>query len=232
MIALDIIIPVYNEGKSIRALLDSLAKYVRTPIRVFVCYDRDDDTTLPFLKQRYRFPVIPVKNTGNGVHGAIMTGFAKSRAPAVLVMPADDTHNARIIDTLYKKFTEGYAIVAPSRFIPGGTMVGCRWQKAILVRMVSFTLSSFTGFPVHDATNGFRLYSRKILTKYPVESTKGFVAALELTAKAHRGREKITEIPAVWYERTGSQGRFRILRWAPEYLRWYFYIVQTKYFLS
>jgi dolichol-phosphate mannosyltransferase len=231
MTNLDIIIPVFNEGKSIRTLLDSLAMHVRTPIRVLVCYDHDGDTTLPFLKKKYPFPVLPVKNTGKGVHGAIMTGFARSRASAVLVMPADDTHNARIIDTLYKKFIEGYAIVAPSRFIPGGNMVGCRWQKAILVRTVSFTLHAFTGFPIHDATNGFRLYSRRILTKYPVESTMGFVSSLELTAKAHRGGELITEIPAVWFERTGSKGRFRILEWAPDYLKWYFYIFQTKYFL-
>jgi glycosyltransferase involved in cell wall biosynthesis len=69
MIALDIIVPVYNEGKLISPLLESLAKHVRTCIRVFVCYDRNDDTTLPFLKKRYRFPVIPVKNTGTSHAG-------------------------------------------------------------------------------------------------------------------------------------------------------------------
>ena len=45
---LDIVIPVYNEGRNIVATLASLARAVTTPTRVLICYDRpDDDTALP-----------------------------------------------------------------------------------------------------------------------------------------------------------------------------------------
>jgi len=47
MAELDIIIPVYNEGEMIRAVLTSLAEDVKTPFRVLIAYDRDDDNTLP-----------------------------------------------------------------------------------------------------------------------------------------------------------------------------------------
>ena len=47
---LDIVIPVYNEGKNILATLTALRRDVKTPSRVLICYDRDDDDTLPAIK--------------------------------------------------------------------------------------------------------------------------------------------------------------------------------------
>ena len=46
---LDIVIPVYNEGASIGGVLESLRAHVQTPFRVLICFDRDDDDTLPAL---------------------------------------------------------------------------------------------------------------------------------------------------------------------------------------
>ena len=46
---LDIIIPVYNEGANILPTLQSLVRDVKTPLRVLICYDREDDDTLPAI---------------------------------------------------------------------------------------------------------------------------------------------------------------------------------------
>jgi len=45
---LDFVIPVYNEGENILSVLESLKKGIRTPFRVLICYDSDDDDTLSF----------------------------------------------------------------------------------------------------------------------------------------------------------------------------------------
>src|SRR6185437_3282246 len=46
---LDVIVPVYNEGANILPNLQSILRAVRTPLRVLICYDRDEDDTLPAI---------------------------------------------------------------------------------------------------------------------------------------------------------------------------------------
>jgi hypothetical protein len=164
---------------------------------------------------------------GKYAHGAIVTGFHFSTAPAVLTFMADDDYNAGIIDTMIERFWEGNDIVCASRFIPGGSMVGCPWPKSVLVRAVSFTLYHFASLPSHDATNAFRLFSRRLLNEVKIESTQGFTYSLELLVKCHRLRWNVSEVPAQWIERTLGSSRFLVFRWAPAYLRWYWYAFRT-----
>ena len=45
---------------------------------------------------------------------------------------------------------------------PGGDMVGCPLLKAMLVRSANFTLHHLARVPTRDASNGFRLFSRRV----------------------------------------------------------------------
>lgn len=227
----DIIIPVYNEGENIVATLDGLREYVRTPCRVLICYDFDEDTTLAVLEKHDWTPleIQVVKNQSRGAHGAVMTGFSASDAEAVIVMPADDDYNGPIIDAMVEKCSQGDDIVAASRFIPGGCMEGCPWLKAVLVRTAAFVLFHVAAVPTRDATSGFRLFSRRVVREIPVESTEGFVYSIELLVKAHRLGWSVGEVPARWYERRHGQSRFRVIKWLPAYLRWFFYAMETRF---
>jgi len=229
---LDIIIPVYNERDNIIAVMQSLELHVRTPFRVLICYDFDEDNTLFELKNfsSCRFEIIPVKNTGRGVHGAVLTGFTFSRAQAVIVFPADDTFNASILDKMFDKFKYGNDIVAASRFMDGGSMEGCSFMKSILVRIASLTLNRLAKIPIKDSSNGFRLFSRRLLDNVVIESSVGFTYSIELLVKCHRLGWNIGEVPALWFERKHGKSRFRLLKWMPYYLRWYFYAFETIYF--
>lgn len=233
MYKLDIVIPVYNEGANIGRVLDTLHAEVKTPFRVLICYDFDEDNTLPALREYSdKIEIKLVKNAGRGVHSAIMTGFAASDGAAALLFPADDTTNAPQLDKMYRKFEEeGCDIVAASRFIPGGCMIGCPWLKDVLVRTSAFTLYHVARIPTHDSSNGFRLFSRRVLDQIKVESTEGFTYSIEYLVKAHRLGWKIGEVPTRWYERKQGQGksRFKVLKWLPAYLRWYFYAFLTTY---
>ena len=228
---LDIVIPVYNEGKNILKTLSVLNESVQTSTRILICYDRDDDNTLPPLQNlsNSKHPIVFVKNRSKGVHGAVMSGFEASPAAAVLVFPADDIFNAGIIDKMAQHFQEGADIVAASRFVRGGCMKGCPWLKAVLVRLAAFSLYHAARIPTHDPTNGFRLFSKKVLREIPVESSEGFAFSIELLVKAHRRRLRVDEIPALWIEREERKSRFRIFKWLPIYLRWYFYAFATTY---
>jgi len=230
---LDIVIPVYNEGANIIATLRAITRDVKTPCRVLICYDREDDDTLPAITQNRSalegLAVEFVRNRGSGAHAAVLAGFAASDAPFILVYPADDDYNAGILDAMVGKAAQGCDIVCASRFMAGGSMVGCPWLKAALVRTANFTLHHFARLPTHDASNGFRLFSRRVTKEIPIESDRGFCYSIELLVKCHRLGWRIGEVPAQWFERTHGASRFRVLKWLPDYLRWYAYAFATSY---
>src|ERR1700751_63557 len=112
---LDIVIPVYNEGANIVATLRAIARDVKTPTRVLICYDFQDDDTLPAITDnRSAFGSLTVEfvqNRKRGAHAAVLTGFARSDAPFVLVFPADDDYNAGILDAMVAEAAKGCDIV-------------------------------------------------------------------------------------------------------------------------
>ena len=230
---LDVVIPVYNEGANILQTLRALGRGLETPFRVLICYDSEDDDTLPAIRsnrdQLGGVAVDFVRNRGRGAHGAVMSGFAASRAPFVLMFPADDDYNPVMLDAMVREAERGCDIVCASRFMPGGSMEGCPWLKAFFVRAGNFTLYHLARVPTHDASNGFRMFSRRVIESIAVESDSGFCYSIELLVKCHRLGWRIGEVPARWFERIAGKSRFQVVRWLPAYLRWYGYAFATTY---
>lgn len=224
---IDIIIPVFNEIH-ISSLFKAFDRDVSTKFRILLCYDDDTDKTLKSYNQdEYKFNIHKIKNKYIGPHGAIMTGIENCTAEAVIVYPADDFKNTKIIDSMYQKFLQGNDLVVPSRFIKGGEMKNCPLIKSLLVRFASFTLFNLSSIPVKDISNGFRLFSLKYLNMIKIESNKGFTFSIELLVKANRLGLSIAEIPSCWEEREYGKSRFKISAWIFDYLKWYFYGLAT-----
>jgi len=99
----------------------------------------------------------------------------------------------------------------------------------LIVRVADFLLVHFARLPTHDATNGFRLFSRRTLETVHIESTKGFTYSIELLAKVHRLGWKIDQVPVKWFERPDKKSRFKLLSWVPAYLPWFFYAFATTW---
>jgi glycosyltransferase involved in cell wall biosynthesis len=228
---LEIVIPVYNEGVNIVPVLRSLNSEVKTPFRVLLGYDRDDDDTLVAIEAEpiSGMNIVPVKNLGKGALGAVVTCFEMGQAPAVLVFPADDDYNASRIDGMVAKLHQGCDIVCASRFMPGGCMVGCPPLKNAILRSSAFVLHRLARLPTHDPSNGLRMFSRRVLARIPIESDRGFTYSIELLVKAHRLGWRICEVPFAWYERKRGRSRFRVIRWLPAYFRWFSYAFATLY---
>ena len=226
---LEIIIPIYNEGENVIKLLKKFENLVKTKFKVLLCYDSEDDDIFNYKNdlKKFKFEILLVKNPESGPCAAIKKGLESGSSHCAIVYPADDFLNVDIIDKMYSSYKEGSDIVVASRFIKGGSMIGCPLLKSILVRTASTTLYFFSSIPVRDASNGFRLFSRNLLNLVPIESKVGFAYSLELLVKCKRLRFKISEIPARWEERSQGSSRFKILKWLPEYLRWYFYGLGT-----
>ena len=156
---LDIVIPVYNEGRNIVAMLAGLPRAVTTPARVLICYDHADDDTLPAIQGNPQAHAgLPVElraqrrtrrpQRGHDrlcrEHGAVRPDVSRRRP----YQRAD----ARPMVALARG---GCDIVCASRFMPGGAMIGCPPLKAALVRTANFTLRHLARLPPPTPATAF-----------------------------------------------------------------------------
>ena len=228
---LSIIIPVYNEGGNFGKLWDQLLRTVQLPFQAYVIFDFEEDDTLPLARsivaageQRLHL----VRNPARGVVSAILTGFADAADGPVVVVMADLSDDLAKLEPMLELYERGFDVVAGSRYMKGGKMVGGPFFKQLLSRLAGISLFWLRGLPTHDATNAFKIYDRAMVRSFNIQSTGGFELNLELTAKAFVSGYRIAEVPATWWDRTSGESRFKLLRWLPLYLRWYFYCFQPK----
>jgi len=219
-----IVIPVYNEGESVIAVLQRIAESVTIPFEVLVVHDSPEDTTVPTLvaysqdDPRFR----PVLNTfGRGPANAIRFGMKSSTAPVVVVTMADGCDDAKQIDDLTRLVERGVVVACASRYARGGQQVGGPFLKGFISRLAGLTLHTFARVGTRDATNSFKAYSKRFLDEVGVESDQGFEIGIELVAKARRRRLPVAEIPTIWLDRTFGVSNFKLWAWIPRYVKWY-----------
>jgi glycosyltransferase involved in cell wall biosynthesis len=227
---LSVVIPVYNEGENIGRLLNEIEDHL-CPIdkEVLVVYDFEEDDTIPVVRSlmgKYPYEIRLIRNEADGVLQAIRTGFREAKRRALLVVMADLSDDLAVVPGMLALFDEGYDVVCGSRYMPGGKQIGGPWLKKTLSRSAGISLHLLTGIPTRDVTNSFKLYRKDLLEKIRIESTGGFEIGMEITVKAFRGRRKITEVPVTWLDREKGTSRFRMWKWMPRYLKWYFYALR------
>ena len=219
-----LVVPVYNEADNIVPFLRDVetrgAGTARSPHRLRL--PRGFDAA----GRRGHAAAIPggalVHNTlGRGVLNALKAGFQASRGDVVVVMMADRSDEPRDVAALTRLVREGADVAAGSRYMRGGRQEGGPWLKRTLSRLAGVSLHYLAGLPVHDATNNFRAYSRRVVEQIPIEGEASFALAMELTLKAHWRGSRMAEAPTTWRDRTAGQSRFRLWAWMPHYLRWY-----------
>jgi len=226
---LSIIIPAYFEEENILPELEEIEKKVRTAHEIIIVYDLDNDPTVKVVekyikKNKYRNIFIKKNNVGSnrGVINAVKTGINFARSKVVVVSMADLSDDIDKIDPMYGLIKKGYDIVCASRYMNGGRQIGGPLLKGLFSRFSGLFIYWF-GLPTHDPTNAFKMYKKSIFDKIKIESDGGFEYSLEIVVKSFKKGYKITEIPATWRDRTVGKSRFKLLKWLPKYLRWYFY---------
>lgn len=224
---LNIVIPVYNEAENIKTAIDKIKEECTFPHIVTVVYDMDEDTTLPVVRQMQQDMdnLFLLKNKyGRGVLNAIKTGLEETTTKYAVVTMADLSDPPSVINDMHRIAEEQNAdIVCASRYMKGGRQIGGPFVKGLMSRVAGLTLHCFAGVSTHDATNSFKLYRTFFLKQNEIESKGGFELGIELVAKAHVNGCKICETPTVWTDRVVGKSNFKLLKWLPDYLKWYFY---------
>ena len=227
---LSIVMPVYNEGEVIEETISRVESSIKIPHELLIIHDMDEDTTVPEVKKlQKKYPNAKlVKNIySKGALNALKTGLKKAEGEAVCVMMADLTDDPRVLNDMAKKYDEGFDVIAASRYMKGGHQIGGPLIKQILSRVAGVSLYYLGILPMHDATNSFRLYSKKFLNSVNIESDGGFELAIELTVKAHFNGFKVTEVPTTWAY-LDKESRFYLKKWLTKYFKWYLWAVNKK----
>lgn len=226
-------VPVYNEGENVVATLRGVIERTHTrPLEVLVVHDFDEDTTVPVVKGlQSELPELGLvrNNLGRGVLNALKSGLAAARAPYVLVTMGDGSDDPGEIDAMYALAKGGADVVAGSRYMRGGHQLGGPLLKRSMSRVAGLSLHWLGGLPIHDATSNYRMYSKRLLQRVTIESSGGFELGIELTVKAYALGMQVAEVPTTWRDRTAGQSRFRLWKWLPRYLRWYWVGIGARF---
>jgi dolichol-phosphate mannosyltransferase len=229
-----VVVPVFHEAANIGPFCRAVLSSFPPGYELLVCYDMEEDSTLPALDAlpaSDKPPVIRLvrNDLGRGVRFAIETGMRSAATPVVIVTMVDLSDDYRIVEEMVSRAEAGAAVVCASRYMPGGRQLGGPWLKGLLSRAAGVTLHWLASVPTRDPTNSFKAYRKDFLDRTPIESTAGFSLGLELTVKAHFSGRLVEEIPATWRDRTAGESRFRLAAWLPLYLRWYLWALRRRW---
>lgn len=233
MLRYSIVLPVFNEADNIGKMCRKLRVELPAEYELLVCYDMDEDTTLPALdalgaNEKPQLVRLIKNDLGVGVRYAIEAGMRAAAAPTVFVMMADLSDDFRCVGPMLELVEDGADVACASRYAPGGEQRGGPVIKKLLSRVAGLSLYHLAGLPTRDPTNSFKAYKKAYLDRTTIESVAGFALGLELTVKAHFSGGRVAEVPASWYHRTEGESRFRLAKWLPQYLRWYFWAFSRR----
>ena len=226
-----IIVPTLNEGDQILTFLERFEDSVNIPVEILVIIDSESDTTLPALKRfdSQKFKVTGLVSTLNpGPSNAIKFGISASSTNILVIIMADGSDDPSVVEEMVRLIDRGCDLVAASRYMPGGQQIGGPRLKRLLSRNASRLLRAVLGIGTHDSTNSYKAYSKDFVESVGVESNHGFELGIELVAKAHRNGKIIAEVPTIWIDRTVGESNFKLRKWLPQYLRWFFYAFGPK----
>jgi hypothetical protein len=214
---LSIVIPVYNERRTVMKLLKQVAAQpVSLHKELIIVDDCSTDGTREFLQQTDleralgedgRNTVRLVLHDVNRGKGAgVRTGLENSTGDLVLIQDADLEYDPGDYPLLLKPILEGHAdAVFGNRFHNGPHRVQ-RFYRYTLNRLFSVMCNLLTGITIHDVTACYKVFRRDLLEKMNLRSDR-FSVETEMTVKVAKLRARIYEVPIVYHGRTYAEGK-------------------------
>jgi glycosyltransferase involved in cell wall biosynthesis len=177
-----VVIPVYNESATIRAVASAALQQTEHVIIVDDGSDDDSQSQLEGLKVHL---LRHEKNHGKAT--ALQSGFdhaSKLNAEAVITLDGDSQHNPAEIPQLIKA----------AQANPNCIIIAARLKqrqnapklRLFANRFADFWVSWAAGYPVTDSQSGFRLYPIEVLRDVRLNTSKekGFVFESEIVIEA------------------------------------------------
>ena len=203
---LSIIIPVYNEAKTI---LDVIKKVKETPFEkeIIVVDDCSTDGTREVLKTVESGGTIVLTHQVNqGKGAAIRTAISRITGDFTIIQDADLEYSPSEYPQLLAPLLERKAdVVYGSRFMGGPHRVLFFWH-ALGNRIITLLSNILTDLNLSDMETGYKVFRSEILKKIDIQSER-FGIEPEITAKVAKLGCRIYEIPISYWGRDYTEGK-------------------------
>lgn len=207
MKVLSIIIPVYNEEKTISTVLDVLLQQEIKGWKkeIIVVNDGSTDSTAEILKKyKKNITLLHHKlNCGRGT--AVRSGIQAVTGDAVIFQDADLEYNPQDIQKLIQQLNP------PSTAVVYGNRMNKANKKGYLThylgnKIMTFVANLLFGTKLHDTYTGYKLYTTSLLKSLDLKST-GFELEAEITALVLKKNILIKEVFIRYEPRTYKEGK-------------------------
>jgi len=205
-----VVIPTYNESENLPDIVHGLLGLGLPQMQILIIDDASPDGTGAvadsFAASHPGCIFVVHREAKQGIGPAYVQGFktALTLQPDVIVqMDADLSHQPEaILDMLTALDTAD--VVVGSRYVDGGSVdEGWGWARRALSRYGNAYTRLVGGVHVHDASSGFKAYSRNVMGLIPLDSLqcKGFGFQAEVTMACQRLYLTMVEHPIHFMDR-------------------------------
>lgn len=213
---LSIIIPVYNEGRTIQQVLDKvnhvnlIAGIKKEIIIVNDCSTDETERVIEnYIESNLSFEIQYIKQEVNkGKGAALHTGIINATGEYLIIQDADLEYDPQEYNDLLKPVVNGMAdVVYGSRFIGGNPHRVLFFWHSIGNKFLTFLSNLFTNLNLSDMETCYKLFNTNIIKSIKlVEKRFGFEP--EITAKiARMPNIRIYEVGISYYGRTYKEGK-------------------------
>lgn len=213
---LSIIIPVYNEEKTIKKLLDKVTKTILDydiEKSIIIVNDYSTDQTENLIKSfidEYDKDIITYTSHKNnkGKGASIHTGINIAKGDFIIIQDADLEYDPNEYNILLKPIMEEHAdVVYGSRFIGSNPHRILFFWHSLGNKFLTFMSNALTNLNLTDMETCYKLFRAEILQNLKLQE-KRFGFEPEVTAKISKiPNIRIYEIGISYYGRSYEEGK-------------------------